>query len=42
MIGAGGEWGIGIVVRIDLHPLVHRMVMPPAILPQVRRLACGG
>ena len=42
MIGADGEWGIGVVVRMDLHLLVHRMVMPPAIVPQVRRLAHGG
>jgi hypothetical protein len=25
-------------VRIGLRPLIHRLVMPPAILPQIRRL----
>jgi hypothetical protein len=30
------------VVRIGLRPLVHRLVMPPAILPQIRRLGDPG
>jgi hypothetical protein len=30
------------VVRIGLRALVHRMVMPPAILPQIRRLGDSG
>jgi hypothetical protein len=29
-------------VRIGLRPLVHRLVMPPAILPQIRRLDFAG
>jgi hypothetical protein len=30
------------VVRIGLRPLVHRLVMPPAVLPQIRRLDFAG
>jgi hypothetical protein len=30
------------VVRIGLRPLVHRLIMPPAILPQIRRLGDPG
>ncbi len=30
------------MVRIGLRPLVHRLVMPPAILPQIRRLDHAG
>ena len=30
------------MVGIGLRPLVHRLVMPPAILPHIRRLDFAG